>query len=124
MFDDGHEYVSQINALIAGVKKLNHPCESCEEKPCLSACPVGAFSGERLDVESCFSHLDGHSEPACMSLGCQARVACPIASDRQNDIAQIQFHMKSYRGYIASIIRVCGFFWFVHYLDRSQQRVC
>ena len=98
VFDHEHEYASQINALIAGVEKLNHPCDSCEEKPCLSACPVGAFTGERLDVESCFSHLDGGSNPACMSLGCQARAACPIASDRQNDIAQIQFHMKSYRG--------------------------
>ncbi len=26
------------------------PCESCAEKPCLSACPVGAFSRSGYDV--------------------------------------------------------------------------
>ena len=27
------------------------PCDSCAEKPCLSACPVDAFTGSRYDVE-------------------------------------------------------------------------
>ncbi len=98
VFENTHDFSSQINALIAADEMLNHPCDTCLDKPCLTACPVGAFTGERLDVQTCFSHLDTKSTPNCMSLGCQARCACPIAKEHHYDGAQIQFHMKSYRG--------------------------
>lgn len=98
VFDDTAEYESQIKALTVHADSLIHPCESCFEKPCLNACPVGAFTGERLDVKSCFAHLDGGNTPDCMQLGCQARCACPIAKEHQYDDAQMKFHMQSYRG--------------------------
>jgi len=98
IFKDFQEYESQIKALTHQAKSLNHPCDSCSEMPCLSACPVGAFTGERLDVQSCFTHLDSGEDPNCMQLGCQARCLCPIAKEQQYESAQIKFHMKSYRG--------------------------
>lgn len=95
---DACDFESQISALSEYSKSLNHPCDSCQDKPCLNACPVNAFSGTRLDVNACFNHLDDNNGPDCLLLGCQARCACPIANERQYDNAQIQFHMKSYRG--------------------------
>ena len=98
IFDDAHELSSQINQLIPSSEDLIHPCETCSDKPCLTACPVGAFTGERLEVKTCFTHLDSGNDPDCMQSGCQARLACPIAKDHQYVDAQMKFHMKSYRG--------------------------
>ncbi len=98
IFDEVHEFMSQINELVATSEDLNHPCATCLDKPCLSACPVGAFTGEQLDVKACFTHLDSANDPDCMQSGCQARCACPIAKEHQYDGAQLHFHMKSYRG--------------------------
>ncbi len=33
------------------------PCDSCAERPCLSACPVCAFSARGYDVAACAAHL-------------------------------------------------------------------
>ena len=30
-----------------------HPCETCADKPCLTACPVDAFDGTSYDVPAC-----------------------------------------------------------------------
>ena len=98
IFKENHQLVNQIKALIESAEVLNHPCDSCEDQPCLSTCPVGAFTDEGLDVNSCFSFLDGSSGSECMLTGCQARRACPIGTDYRQDSAQLQFHMKSYRG--------------------------
>lgn len=78
VFDGGHEYVNQINALIANAEKLNHPCDVCEDKPCLSACPVGAFIGERLDVETCFSHWMPGLNPIACRLGAKRGVLAQL----------------------------------------------
>jgi len=34
------------------------PCESCADKPCLTACPVGAFASGQYDVAACVAHID------------------------------------------------------------------
>lgn len=98
VFDDTAEFESQINVLTHQAESLNHPCDDCIEKPCLNACPVGAFTGDRLDVQSCFTHLDGGNTPDCVQSGCQARCACSIAKEHQYDGAQMKFHMEAYRG--------------------------
>ena len=33
------------------------PCASCPDRPCLSACPAGAFDGKSYDVPACARHL-------------------------------------------------------------------
>lgn len=73
----------------------SHPCESCADKPCLSACPVSAFNGREYDVDACAAHL--HSENSCMEGGCLARLACPVGVAYQYKKPQIQFHMNAFK---------------------------
>lgn len=72
------------------------PCVTCAERPCLNACPVGAFDGTAYDVPACARHLAGQPEPACMEIGCLARHACPVGRDYRYTPAQAQFHMRSF----------------------------
>ena len=72
------------------------PCASCADRPCLSACPVGAFDGKAYDVPACARHLAGVPQPACMEIGCLARHACPVGRDYRYVPAQAHFHMLSF----------------------------
>lgn len=74
----------------------NHPCETCETKPCLSTCPVSAFDGTRYDVEGCAGHLKTPQGGDCMSRGCLARHACPVGQEFAYAPAQAQFHMRAF----------------------------
>lgn len=71
------------------------PCESCAEKPCLSACPVGAFSGRAYDVVACADHIAG-PQADCSSIGCHARNACPVGQEWRYPDAQVRFHMAAF----------------------------
>jgi ferredoxin len=72
-----------------------HPCLSCAQKPCLSACPVSAFDGKNYDVEACGLHVNAGSNE-CMDGGCLARRACPIGIQYQYAKPQAQFHMQAF----------------------------
>lgn len=103
VFENTHKFMSHIKDMETKVQKLNHPCETCNDKPCMSACPVSAFTeADTLNVQKCFSHLDSNSEPRCMEEGCRARDACPIGTEYRNAPEQIRFHMKSYRGQLGN----------------------
>lgn len=78
------------------VQKLSHPCETCSEKPCLSACPVSAFSQSGYDVQSCRAHIETVEGQACMTDGCRARLACPFGQAFIYQPEQIQFHMAAF----------------------------
>jgi epoxyqueuosine reductase QueG len=73
-----------------------HPCESCAEKPCLSACPVGAFDGTHYEVSSCGQHILSDDGESCISGGCKARLACPVGQHYQYHPRQMQFHMRAF----------------------------
>jgi hypothetical protein len=73
-----------------------HPCESCADKPCLSACPVGAFSGSAFDDRACATHVDGPRGTECRDHGCLARRACPIGRAYAYPDAQMAFHMEAF----------------------------
>ena len=72
------------------------PCESCAEKPCLTACPVDAFTGTRYDVAACAAHLRTDAAPRCLTLGCRARDACPAGTSSRYGDAQVRFHMRAF----------------------------
>ena len=72
------------------------PCDTCAEKPCLSACPVAAFEGKAYNVAVCTGHLRAGENPDCAGLGCRARNACPVAADRRYPPEQIRFHMAAF----------------------------
>jgi ferredoxin len=73
------------------------PCEACADKPCLSACPVGAFTGSSYRVEDCAAHIWSPAGALCMEEGCRARDACPIGRGYRYSADQIRFHMQAFR---------------------------
>jgi len=80
---------------------LPSPCEACVAKPCLSICPVGAFTaqangGAGYDVQGCVAHLELAAGRDCMQAGCRARRACPVAPELAYDTAQADFHMRAF----------------------------
>ncbi|MDD4976305.1 MAG: hypothetical protein PHY93_18245 [Bacteriovorax sp.] len=69
------------------------PCESCETKDCISACPAAAIalSGESLKLGSCANHRT-LKDSSCADR-CLARLACPYQREHQYKLEQIQYHM-------------------------------
>ena len=72
------------------------PCATCSDKPCLAACPVGAFSPAGYDVSSCATHLRSDADPDCLTGGCRARDACPVGTGFRYGDGQIRFHMAAF----------------------------
>lgn len=72
------------------------PCEGCAEKPCLGACPVGAFGPAGYDVDACVEHIGAPAGTDCLNLGCRARRACPVGRARLYEADQAAFHMRAF----------------------------
>jgi Fe-S-cluster-containing hydrogenase component 2 len=72
------------------------PCAACTQKPCLGACPVGAFADDGYDVPACAAHIRSESGTACMARGCLARHACPVGAEYRYADAQSAFHMAAF----------------------------
>jgi hypothetical protein len=72
------------------------PCDRCLGKPCLTACPVDAFSAERYDVDACAGHLRGAAGGDCLDRGCRARRACPVGAAYGFGAEQAAFHMRAF----------------------------
>ncbi|MGI9406447.1 MAG: hypothetical protein ACR2O4_08760 [Hyphomicrobiaceae bacterium] len=84
-----------VNGLPSKTGSAN-PCDTCTDKPCLTTCPVGAFSTNGYNVPKCIAHLrTPHGQP-CHDGGCQARMACPIATDQQYTATQRAFHAAAF----------------------------
>jgi hypothetical protein len=77
------------------------PCESCADKPCLSACPVEAFAttadgSSQYDVAACAGHLATAEGQSCLTGGCAARNACPVGQAHRYDSEQMRFHIAAF----------------------------
>ena len=70
------------------------PCDSCEDRPCLAACPVKALGGEGYDVAACHAFLDTRAGADCLSLGCAVRRACPVSQAYGRLPEQSAYHMR------------------------------
>ena len=78
---------------VAGV----HPCDVCHDKPCLSACPVDAFTVAGFAVAECRSFVKTPAgRDGCMDTGCLARDACPVGRKYRYGADQIRFHMAAF----------------------------
>ena len=73
------------------------PCASCAARPCLTTCPVDAFSAAGYDVGRCLAHLESPLGALCRTDGCRARDACPVARGRRYGDDEIRFLMRAFR---------------------------
>lgn len=73
-----------------------HPCDACVGKPCLNACPAGAFSGEVFAYQRCLDHVRGPDGSACRERGCLARNACPVGTHFRYPAKVQAFHQKAF----------------------------
>jgi epoxyqueuosine reductase len=71
------------------------PCEGCD-RPCLTACPVGALTPESYDLPACHGHLDRPEGQDCMTRGCAARRACPLSQSHARMEVHSAYHMRQF----------------------------
>lgn len=84
-------------AAVPATRPANHPCDACLDKPCLTHCPVGAFTRQGLVVSACRDHLKSDTgQRGCMVSGCRAREACPVGRNHRYGTEQIRFHMRAF----------------------------
>ena len=88
VFDEVLEFPNQEQAA--------NPCDSCEDKPCLSTCPAGAFTTEIYDIPSCVEYLKTSAGETCLTKNCAARRACPIGKEYQYNNIQSKHHMSAF----------------------------
>lgn len=73
--------------------KSHHPCDSCLDKPCISACPAGAVGDiGRFDIDACATHRI--SDGSTCEARCLARLACPIGADYRYSAEQLSYHYR------------------------------
>ena len=72
------------------------PCATCVDRPCLSSCPVGAFSSAGYDVGTCATNIAVSAGASCMTGGCLARHACPVGRGFAYEPEQQRFHMQAF----------------------------
>lgn len=72
------------------------PCLTCAAKPCLSACPVEAFTGSEYQVDRCVDYLAGDVASRCNRQGCGSRLACPVGEAHRYRPVQARFHMQAF----------------------------
>lgn len=73
-----------------------HLCDTCAGKPCLKACPVGAYSVSGFDHAGCLSHVRGGQGGPCRSGGCLDRNACPYGTEYRYRPEAQAFHMAAF----------------------------
>jgi hypothetical protein len=77
-------------------EKPIHLCDLCVGKPCLKACPVGAYSESGFAHQTCLSHVRGRDGALCRTVGCLDRNACPHATQYRYPIDEQAFHMAAF----------------------------
>lgn len=75
---------------------VERPCASCDERPCLTTCPVDAFDENGYDVGRCVAHVESPLGALCRTDGCRARDACPVGRGRRYAEDEIRFLMRAF----------------------------
>lgn len=96
-----HAYRSAI--LLPGTmtpprREQGHPCDACADRPCLSHCPVNAFSPAGYEVDRCVTHVVAvqNDSGSCSDVGCLARLACPVGAAWRYRSEHARFHMRAF----------------------------
>ena len=98
-----HRVVVLVEAdiVVSGQAAATHPCDSCADTPCVTACPVGAVTlTDPFDLERCSRHRIA-LDSVC-AYQCLARNACPVGADHRYGPVQMRHH---YGAGLASIRR-------------------
>ncbi|MEN9628466.1 MAG: hypothetical protein RJA10_1693 [Pseudomonadota bacterium] len=82
---------------------LGHPCPSCADKPCITACAGQALGSGTMDMQACLRQR--LAEPSPCALACVARAACPVGAEHRYDLSQVE---HSGRGSLAAIRRLAA----------------
>jgi len=69
------------------------PCQSCADKPCISACPANALLSGDLSLQQCMEYRLQH-DSRCKSQ-CISRLACPVGSKHRYSNEQIAYHYNT-----------------------------
>lgn len=72
------------------------PCDTCTDRPCVSACPAHALLETGYDLTACHSWLDRAEGTECLSRGCAVRRSCPVSKKYGRSDAQSAFHMERF----------------------------
>ena len=75
-----------------------HPCDACVDRPCLTHCPVNAFSVDGYDVDRCVDRVVAvqYETGSCSDVGCLARLACPVGAAWRYRPDHARFHMAAF----------------------------
>jgi epoxyqueuosine reductase len=77
------------------------PCDSCEEKACVAACPAGALSSGTLDLPRCIAWRRQPGSPCRHQ--CLARNACPAGAEHRYDSDQMRHHYAASLKFIEAL---------------------
>ena len=72
------------------------PCNTCVDRPCLSACPVQALTADGYDLKKCHAFLDQPDGAAFMATGCAVRRSCPTSQTYGRQAEQSAYHMAQF----------------------------
>ncbi|AZB62514.1 ferredoxin [Cereibacter sphaeroides] len=72
------------------------PCTDCANRPCLTACPVGALGAGGYDVPACHAFLESPDGTSCLDRGCAVRRACPRSQGHARMEIQSAYHMRQF----------------------------
>lgn len=82
----------------APVEPPVHLCDLCHGKPCLSACPIDAYSMTGFAYEACIGYLKSDCGEICMTEGCRARNACPYGEPYRYPSEVQAYHQARFAG--------------------------
>ena len=68
------------------------PCPTCVERPCITACPVGAVGPSGWDVPRCAAHRI--AVPGDCGPGCHSRIACVYGREHRYPPDAMAFHQR------------------------------
>ncbi len=90
-----HRVVFLIDAALESSRDATtHPCDTCPDARCVTACPVGAVSVETgFDVDGC-SRFRVERDSPCAGR-CLARLACPVGTRFTYGPEQMAHHYAS-----------------------------
>ena len=96
-----HAYRAAIllrEVVVVQRREQAHPCDTCVDRPCLTHCPVNAFSSAGYAVDRCVDHVVAlqNESGSCSDVGCLARLACPIGTKWRYRPDHARFHMQAF----------------------------